>query len=242
MRWSRRKPSRTRRLPPVLRARGEVKRLRHPLVRVAGDLDQSLLRTLRTRGHDPGTEALMKALGRAGEWAAIWVGIGGLAAVVDGPRRGRWAVAAGAGPAAVVVNFAVKLAVGRERPLIEGHPPLARAPSKLSFPSAHATSSLAAATALGQVEPRARPALLGLAAAICISRPYLGMHYPSDVLAGALLGAAIGASIPGLGGPDTEARLIDLVAAGRAHPAEPSGSNGAGPQPDAVSAEPTGQA
>jgi hypothetical protein len=136
----------------------------------------------------------------------------------------------------------VKLAVGRERPLIEGHPPLARAPSKLSFPSAHATSSLAAATALGQVEPRARPALLGLAAAICISRPYLGMHYPSDVLAGALLGAAIGASIPGLGGPDTEARLIDLVAAGRAHPAEPSGSNGAGPQPDAVSAEPTGQA
>ena len=76
---------------------------------------------------------------------------------------------------------------GRERPMLEDHPPLARAPSKLSFPSAHSTSSMAAATAFGRVEPRTRVPLYVLATAICLSRPYLGMHYPSDVVAGAVL-------------------------------------------------------
>ena len=103
------------------------------------------------------------------------------------------------GPARGRGQLRVKLAVGRQRPLIEEHPPLARAPTKLSFPSAHATSSVAAATALGRVEPRARPYLFALAAAICVGRPYLGMHYPSDVLGGAALGFCLGSLVPGLG-------------------------------------------
>ena len=87
-------------------------------------------------------------------------------------------------------------------------------PSALSFPSAHATSSLAAATAFGRVEPRTRLPLYALAAAICVTRPYLGMHYPSDVLAGAALGIAIGGLVPQLGERSLEERLIDLVARG----------------------------
>lgn len=154
----------------------------------------------------------MKGLGWAGEWGAIWVAGGLAAAARDAERRPRWLAAAAVAPAAVVVNYAVKVGVGRERPLIEDHPPLARAPSKLSFPSAHATSSLAAATALGRVEPRARVPLYSLAAAICVCRPYLGMHYPSDVVAGAALGAALGALAPGVSGPDVEERMLDLVA------------------------------
>ena len=51
---------------------------------------------------------------------------------------------------------------------------------------------MAGATALGRVAPRARPALGALAALVCLGRPYLGMHYPSDVLAGVALGYAIG--------------------------------------------------
>jgi membrane-associated phospholipid phosphatase len=142
----------------------------------------------------------MGTLGLAGEWAGVWavIGLGGAAA--DPARRARWLAGAAVGPVAVGVNFGVKLAVGRERPLIEGHPPLARAPTKLSFPSAHATSSLAGATALGRVAPTRRPALYALAAGICLSRPYLGMHYPSDVLAGAALGAVLGRLVPGLDG------------------------------------------
>ena len=72
--------------------------------------------------------------------------------------------------------------------MLEGLPPLGGAPSSLSFPSAHATSSFAVATAMTRVDPRRRRRSSSLAAAIALGRPYLGMHYPSDVLAGALLG------------------------------------------------------
>ena len=153
----------------------------------------------------------MKGLGMLGEFAAVWAAIGAAGALADPARRRRWAIAALVGPASINVNYAVKVAIGRERPLIEGHPALAKAPSKLSFPSAHATSSLAAATALGRVEPRARPGLYALAGGICLSRPYLGMHYPSDVLAGAALGLLLGSLVPGVSDSGTEARLIDLV-------------------------------
>jgi undecaprenyl-diphosphatase len=188
-----------------------ARRRQHPALAALGDLDQALLRLLRTRGHAEAIETMVKALGLAGEYGAVWVGIGAVGASIDQHRRGQWLVAGITGPAAVAVNFAVKVGVGRQRPLIEEHPPLARAPTKLSFPSAHATSSAAAATALGRVEPRARPYLLGLAAAICIGRPYLGMHYPSDVLAGAALGACIGGLVPGLGGAPAEERMLELA-------------------------------
>jgi decaprenylphosphoryl-5-phosphoribose phosphatase len=182
---------------------------------VLAELDRRLLRKLRTRGHSEEAESTMKALGTAGEYGAVWVVIGGVAAAIDGRRRKRWLRTAAVGPAAVGVNYLVKLAVRRPRPKLRRLPPLAGAPSELSFPSAHATSSLAAATAMARVESRTRPPLLALAAAICLTRPYLGMHYPSDVLAGAALGCVLGALVPGLGKPDAEERMIDLVANGR---------------------------
>lgn len=177
-----------------------------------GTADQWLLRQLRTRAHFEPLLTVMKGLGWAGEWGAVWVATGATAAAVDEERRRRWLAATAVAPAAVVFNYAVKVGVGRERPLIEDHPALARAPSKLSFPSAHATSSMAAATALGRVEPRARIPLYALAGGICVCRPYLGMHYPSDVLAGAVLGLALGSVAPGVRGPDVEERMLDLVA------------------------------
>jgi membrane-associated phospholipid phosphatase len=185
---------------PSIRARESVKRVRHPVLAAIADLDQAALRAMRTRGHGPGAETVMKALGAAGEWAAIWALSGIAAGSLDRARRSRWLAAAAVGPAAVGVNFLVKRGIGRERPLLEEHPPLARAPTKLSFPSAHATSSLAAATAMGRVSPHARPALYALALGICASRPYLGMHYPSDVLAGAVFGTLLGRALPGLDG------------------------------------------
>lgn len=186
-----------RRLRRQKRSRRAVWRTRatSPLAAL-GALDQALLRLLRTRGHPAPAEAAMKALGLSGEYGAVWMAIGAAGAAADPRRRSRWLAAALVAPGSIVVNFAVKRAVGRQRPAITEHPALARAPSKLSFPSAHATSSLAAATALARVEPAARPPLLLLAAAICLGRPYLGMHYPSDVAAGALLGALLGKLAP----------------------------------------------
>ena len=170
-----------------------------------------MLRFLRTRGHPEPLETMMQAIGMCGEYGGIWIASGAIGASIDPKRRRQWLTGGLVAPVAVGVNYAVKVLAGRERPLIEDHPALAKAPSKLSFPSAHATSSVAAATALGRVEPRARPALFTIAAAICVGRPYLGMHYPSDVLAGAALGFGLGMLVPGLGETPTEDRLFDLA-------------------------------
>jgi undecaprenyl-diphosphatase len=175
-------------------------------------LDRRLLRAMRTRFHQPPVERTAKALGASGEWGAVWVALSLAFAAVDPPRRERWMRAAAVAPTAIAMNYLVKLSVRRRRPRLRGLPPLAGAPSELSFPSAHATSSLAAASALGRVSPGARGPLYGLAGAICLTRPYLGMHFPSDVAAGALLGVLLGALWPGLGDRDAEERLIDLAA------------------------------
>jgi len=150
---------------------------------------------MRTSGHTPGLEKAAKALGRAGNNGAIWFVIGVLLAVFDGSNREAWSICAALGPIAIGLNYLVKLIVRRPRPVLEGLPPLGGAPSSLSFPSAHATSSFAVATAMTRVEPLGALAFL-LAGALALGRPYLGMHYPSDVLAGAVLGIALGLIVP----------------------------------------------
>ena len=161
-----------------------------------GRADQRLLVRMRTRWHRPAAERAAQALGAFGELGVGWalIGVGGAAIAPD--DGGRLLRAAGAAPAAVLVNSLVKALVGRDRPVIEGHPALGPAPTKLSFPSAHATSSVAGAVALGRAAPGARIPLYLLAALICAGRPYLGMHYPSDVMAGVALGYAIGRAYP----------------------------------------------
>ncbi len=143
----------------------------------------------------------MSALGWAGEWGAIWSGSSLSAAAADRRRRGRWLRRGPGAAAGDPANYAFKRLIRRERPVIEELPALGYAASSLSFPSAHATSSVAAAIAMGRVAPSARPVLYALAALICVGRPYLGMHYPSDVLVGVGLGTLIGRTVPGLDSP-----------------------------------------
>jgi undecaprenyl-diphosphatase len=97
--------------------------------------------------------------------------------------------------AAYVVNQTTKLVVRRRRPELPGLPALTPTVSRLSFPSAHATTSFAAARAYRRVAPS--PPLYATAIAFALSRPYLGVHYPSDVIAGAALGTAIAGAWPG---------------------------------------------
>jgi len=159
------------------------------------NLDLRTLRFMRTAGHTPGLEKAAKGLGKAGNNGGVWVAVGVLLAVLDGSNRGAWLVCAALGPVAIGLNYVVKLVVRRPRPVLEGLPPLGGAPSSLSFPSAHATSSFAVATAMTRVEPWGALAFL-LALALSLGRPYLGMHYPSDVLAGAVLGVGLGLLVP----------------------------------------------
>lgn len=154
-----------------------------------------LLRAMRTRFHRPGTERAMGLLGKIGEHGAVWLALGVAIALADPGNRGEWLLAGALGPVAIVINFAVKLIVRRPRPVLEGLPPLGGAPSSLSFPSAHTTSSFACATAMARIAPEAA-VLFALAVAISVTRPYLGMHYPSDVLGGVLLGVGLGLAVP----------------------------------------------
>jgi membrane-associated phospholipid phosphatase len=89
--------------------------------------------------------------------------------------------------------FGLKDVVERTRPFV-AHPqidPLYVVHSS-SFPAGHAATAFAGATLLSYIAPRGAPGFLLLAAAIGYSRVYVGVHYPSDVLAGALVGALIG--------------------------------------------------
>jgi hypothetical protein len=155
------------------------------LVRV----DLRLYRLVRSAARPP----LSDAVGRfssLGEHAALWLALGTFGALVDRRRRARWRRGALVVGMTYAANTAVKALVRRHRPVIDGLPPLVATPTRLSFPSAHSSTSFAAARAYGRLVP-AGP-LYATAAAMACSRVYLGVHYPSDVAGGALLGLAMG--------------------------------------------------
>ena len=167
------------------------------------ELDTSLLKLLRQRGHPRWAERAVAAYSRTGEHAACWIalGLGGSALTADPERQAGWLRGMRIVVAAYGVNQAAKFVVRRRRPELPGLPPLSGTVTQLSFPSAHATTSFAAARAYRGLVPSA--GLYAGAMAFALSRPYLGVHYPSDVLAGALLGTAIAEAWPqGAPGPD----------------------------------------
>jgi len=131
-----------------------------------------------------------------GEHGAIWLALAGAAALRarDGEQRRAAGRAAGAVVATFAANVAIKNVVRRRRPQLPGLPPLVGTPTGLSFPSTHAATSFAGARALAAAGLPARP-LQGLAFALAASRLYLGVHYPSDIAAGAALGHAMGGLI-----------------------------------------------
>jgi undecaprenyl-diphosphatase len=137
-------------------------------------------------------------LGTIEKLGAVWV----LLALIAGAflRLGIWrTLALGVATAittfgADALAFGVKDLTHRTRPFV-AHPrihPLYVVHSS-SFPAGHAATAFAGAVLLTALAPRLWPLFFGLAVAIGFSRIYDGVHYPTDVLAGALLGAAVGA-------------------------------------------------
>jgi membrane-associated phospholipid phosphatase len=124
-----------------------------------------------------------------GEHAQGWVALSALGALIQPHRRRQWITVAVGALVAHAGAIAIKLVVRRKRP---DHPAVAvnvGTPSRLSFPSAHATSTTAASMLLARTTGLPLPVLL--VPPMALSRLVLGVHYPSDVLTGVVVGAAV---------------------------------------------------
>lgn len=152
----------------------------------------ALVAVQSTLADRPGVLTTARGLSYFGEHSIGWVAVSLLGALLV-PRRRRDFLVAGAGSfAAHAAAVLIKRVVRRKRP---HHPAVAvnvGTPSQLSFPSAHATSTTAAAILLGRASglpELAAPAVL--VPPMALSRIVLGVHYPSDVAFGVALGAAV---------------------------------------------------
>ena len=128
---------------------------------------------------------------RFGEHELGWLALGACGArwASTPARRAAWQRGAYTVAASYGVNQTIKRIVRRPRPQLDDLPQLTHTMSQLSFPSAHATTAFAATRAYRGLAPA--PLLYGMAASLAYSRMYLGVHYPSDILAGAVLGRAV---------------------------------------------------
>ena len=137
----------------------------------------------------PGVLSTARGLSHFGEHSVGWLIAEMLGALLFERRRRDWLVAAAGTFAAHAAAVLIKRVVRRKRP----HDPAVAVnvgtPSQLSFPSAHATSTTAAAILMGRATGLPLPAVL--VPPMALSRLVLGVHYPSDVAFGVALGAAV---------------------------------------------------
>ncbi|MFT4048623.1 MAG: phosphatase PAP2 family protein [Solirubrobacterales bacterium] len=132
-------------------------------------------------------ERATRVITETGQYGLVWYLIAAVAAARDEKNRDRWISAAVKVLAIYLINTGIKLVARRRRPELAS----IGTPTGLSFPSAHAATSFAAAQLYGDIVPVARPVLLAGAAGMTSTRLHFCVHYPSDLVAGALLGTIL---------------------------------------------------
>src|ERR1700712_850673 len=141
----------------------------------------------------PGVLTVARGMSHFGEHSIGWLAVSALGALLQPARRRQW-ITAGAGAfTAHAAAVLIKRVVRRPRP----HDPAVvvnvGVASKLSFPSAHATSTTAAAILMKQATGLPLPVLL--VPPMALSRLVLGVHYPTDVVTGVAVGAVVAKAV-----------------------------------------------
>lgn len=149
----------------------------------------------------PTLDRFLVLLSDAANESRLWIATAGAVALVGGPR-GRWAATeavASIALASAVSNLALKSITRRRRPQAGNGQVVpsrrVRRPMSPSFPSGHAASAFAFASTMGEAVPATWVPLHLAASLVAYGRVHTGVHYPSDVVAGALTGAMCGSIV-----------------------------------------------
>ncbi|MEP7116359.1 MAG: phosphatase PAP2 family protein [Acidobacteriota bacterium] len=181
-------------------------------------MDAALFAALNS-AHTPALDALMRGASWLGYFPGLWFVVGAAALGWPRARAAAFRMCLAVALAYVVASGVVKPLVGRVRPSFT--PSLAarvlevQPHTSASFPSGHAATAVAGAMAGALIVPAATWPLWALAALVSYSRIYVGVHYPSDVIGGALLGAACAWFV--LGGLHPSMRVRPPAPAGERH-------------------------
>jgi len=174
----------------------------HPLRDRLLALDSRLFEFAAERNW-PAAEPVLPRLSRAANHGVLWFAAAAALAAARTPRSRRAAARglASLSVASLTINTIGKRSIRRPRPVLDPVPlsrQLKRQPITTSFPSGHAASAAAFATGVALESPAWGAAVGPIAFSVAMSRVYTGVHFPSDVLAGAVLGAVAGFAVRGL--------------------------------------------
>jgi undecaprenyl-diphosphatase len=150
----------------------------------------------------PHLDRMLVGVSNAANYSRLWLLTAAALATLCG-HRGRRAACQGLLAIALtstVTNLVLKPVAGRPRPAASDQHPVpdsrrVRRPASTSFPSGHTASACAFASAVGQAAPRVRLPVHLAAATVAYSRVHTGVHYPSDVAIGAVIGTLCGGAV-----------------------------------------------
>ena len=157
-------------------------------------MDLSILHWIQENLNQPFLISLFKVITALGNGGILWIGIA-IFLSFKGKKREALFLMLTLLVTSTLINCGLKLMIQRPRPFVSDVSliPRIKAPLSTSFPSGHSASSFCCAAFLWQCD-RKKTGKMAVAAAVLIalSRLILLVHYPSDVLAGSMIGASIG--------------------------------------------------